>query len=133
MDIPLSISVNEDLYVRYAKLVRVIDGDTVEVVIDLGHNITIKTKVRLAGLDTPSLSDPDMEIRARAIAAKGFVGDWMAMQKGDWPLVIRTFKPQQKNANDLYGRLLAVIENRQGENLNAVLLESGLATPFMIK
>ena len=48
------------MYEYKAKLLRVIDGDTVDCVIDLGFNVRLKERVRLKGIDTPETRTRDL-------------------------------------------------------------------------
>lgn len=62
-----------------AKLVRVIDGDTMELDIDLGFRIVIREKIRLANIDTPETFRPRNDAEKKhGLAAKQFVELWFA-------------------------------------------------------
>ena len=58
------------MYTYKAKLDRVVDGDTVDAHIDLGFDITIHKRIRLAGIDTPESRTRDLEEKKRGLAAK---------------------------------------------------------------
>ena len=58
------------MYEYKAKLDRVIDGDTIDVNMDLGFDITIKKRIRLTGIDSPESRTRDLEEKARGLAAK---------------------------------------------------------------
>tara|TARA_R100001594_G_scaffold68595_1_gene102892 strand:+ start:243 stop:659 length:417 start_codon:yes stop_codon:yes gene_type:complete len=58
------------MYTYKAKLDRVVDGDTIDVNIDLGFDITVHKRVRLAGIDTPESRTRDLEEKKRGLAAK---------------------------------------------------------------
>ena len=58
------------MYTYKAKLDRVIDGDTIDVNIDLGFDIQIKKRVRFAGINTPESRTRYLEEKARGLAAK---------------------------------------------------------------
>ena len=58
------------MYTYKAKLDRVVDGDTIDVHIDLGFDITVHKRVRLAGIDTPESRTRDLEEKKRGLAAK---------------------------------------------------------------
>ena len=49
------------MYEYKAKLLRVIDGDTIDCVIDLGFNVRLKERIRLKGIDTPETRTRDLE------------------------------------------------------------------------
>lgn len=112
-----------DKYIRKAKLVRVIDGDTVELDIDLGFGITIRSRVRVLGINTPETKG---DSRERGLVAKQFTIDWFAKHGPD--VVCRT----TKDKNDSFGRFLAEITSGL-HSLGADLLASGNAVPFMVE
>ena len=58
------------MYIYKAKLDRVIDGDTIDVNIDLGFDIQIKKRIRFVGINTPESRTRDLEEKARGLAAK---------------------------------------------------------------
>lgn len=111
------------LWVYRARAVRVVDGDTLDVVIDCGFHGYRTERLRLLGVNTPELKG---ETRAAGEDAKAFVQDWLAAAgDGDWPLVIRTEQA------DAFGRYLAVVwAANGGACLNDALLAEGLAVPF---
>jgi micrococcal nuclease len=78
------------------EVVRVIDGDTVEILIDLGFNITIKQTVRIKGMNSPETRTKNAEEKAKGLAAKKFAEEWFAQGN----LTVRTHKDEK------YGRML---------------------------
>jgi micrococcal nuclease len=58
------------MYTYKIKLDRVIDGDTIDAEIDLGFNVSIKKRIRFAGINTPESRTRDLEEKARGLAAK---------------------------------------------------------------
>lgn len=106
---------------RYrAKAVRVIDGDTIVMDIDLGFRTMIMSEpVRLAGINTPELIGVDA---ARARQAKEFVEVWLS---DDPTLYIQT---QLAHEREKYGRILAMV-HRESDlvSLNDRLLDADLA------
>ncbi len=58
------------MYVYKAKLDRVVDGDTLDAIIDLGFDITVHKRIRLAGINTPESRTRDLEEKKRGLAAK---------------------------------------------------------------
>ena len=58
------------MYEYKAKLLRVIDGDTIDCVIDLGFNVRLKERIRFKGIDTPETRTRDLEEKKLGIAAK---------------------------------------------------------------
>jgi micrococcal nuclease len=58
------------MYIYKAKLDRVVDGDTLDAIIDLGFDITVHKRIRLAGINTPESRTRDLEEKKRGLAAK---------------------------------------------------------------
>lgn len=116
----------KDFYIRRAKLIRVIDGDTLEMEIDLGFHITIVNRVRLARIDAPEMRSRSAEERLKAHLAKTYVEAWFAKahEEGEW-VIIRSEK------GDSFGRYIAELYTPlTNKNLSDGLLEAGLASFF---
>jgi micrococcal nuclease len=114
-----------------ATVVRIVDGDTLYLDIDLGFFIRMTIDVRLKGLNTPEIRG---EARAAGLQAKAFVEQ--ALPPGTLVLV-KTFKAEK------YGRYLAEVRYLPGARtrdeiaangrlLNQELLDRGLAVPYMV-
>jgi len=113
------------MYLYRAKPVRVIDGDTIEVLVDLGFGLIMGTeklpfRVRVLGVDTPELHSKEDDTRHKAVLAKEFTAHWIEVatvaDKTGWPLVIETEK------DDSFGRWLAKVSRVDGKVLSADLL-----------
>lgn len=85
------------MYDYKAKVLRVIDGDTIEVEIDLGFNLYYNTKVRLAEVNTPERGQPDYD------KAKEFVVNFCKNCKDI------VYLKTAKTGDDKYGRYLAYV------------------------
>lgn len=93
------------MYQYRFSLVRVIDGDTLVVDIDLGFYVTVRQTVRLVGINTPELHATDPMVRCEAQKAKEFVELWFQQQnESKMDLTLRSEKPI---STDKYGRWLA--------------------------
>ena len=89
---------------RVVKINRVVDGDTIDVTIDLGFDLMKKERVRVAGVDTPEKRTRDLEEKALGIDATNWLKEKLeGAIKGDDELVIRT---ELKGGVGKYGRLL---------------------------
>lgn len=113
-------------WVFRASLARVVDGDTLDLIIDAGMHDRRVERVRLLGVNTPEVRGvPD---RAPGLAAAAYVRQWLALATfppWDFPLVIQTTK------TDDFGRYLAdVWRGIDGAHLNDDLLTSGHAVPY---
>lgn len=97
----------------------VVDGDTVDVLLDKGIHSYDRITVRLDGIDTAEIYGPDASERGDTHAA--FVEEWMedAVVVGDgWPLTVQTIEPGKYNE-----RWIGTIENYAGERLADALFD----------
>lgn len=105
-------------YVHRARGLYAVDGDTLDVELDLGKYgtsvVLVRARLRLEGVDTPERGAPGYTA-ARTLTAELTV---------DRELVVATSKP------DKYGRQLAHVTLPDGRDLAAVLLEHELARPY---
>ena len=114
---------------RVVKINRVVDGDTIDVTLDLGFSLTKKERVRIAGVDTPEKRTRDKEEKTLGIDAT----NWMKQKltdtiKGDEELVIRT---ELKGGVGKYGRLLGWLYVGDDEfSLNEQMITEGYAWPY---
>lgn len=115
------------MYEYRARLSRVIDGDTVDLQVDLGFHMKADLRFRVLGINTPELRGGTVDSRMVAQAAKARVRELLTCDGLDWPLQIKTTK------SDSFGRWLAEIWFPHPDglaSLAAVLLEEGLAVPY---
>lgn len=112
------------LYIYQATCERVVDGDTLDLVIDLGLSVFVRERIRLHGLDTPETYGvpKDSEEYAAGMAAKIFVEERVLCLNE--PLTVKTIKDRKGK----YGRYLARIYlPRTNEDLNEALIQAGHA------
>lgn len=103
---------------RYkAKVLKWVDGDTVDLYVDLGFYHFVKTRFRLYGIDTPERGQLNWS-EATALASK--------LAPVDSEVVIEVYKSADK-----YGRWLVNIKV-QDESVNEALVAAGLAVPYMV-
>lgn len=123
-----------DLYRYRATVVRWIDGDTVDMDVDLGFGVTIRQRFRLHGVDTPELHprrkdfEVDGQVDEAARAEESRRGrEALAFVERSAPagevLDIRTIKDRKGK----YGRYLVEIVGVDGEDVGIALYEAGLA------
>lgn len=106
------------MYQYAASLVRVIDGDTVVLSVDLGFSTHVEQHIRLNGVNAPEHGTTEGD------AATAFTTDWFTQHAG--PLTLSTVKDKQEK----YGRYLGTITTADGANLNNALVLSGNAAPY---
>ena len=80
-----------DFSYRINKVTKIIDGDTIDVILDLGFDILHKSRVRLFGIDTPESRTRNKEEKKRGLISKAFLKDKIKLAK---KLTIRTHKDQ---------------------------------------
>jgi micrococcal nuclease len=114
---------------RVVKIDKVVDGDTIDVTIDLGFDLYKKERVRIAGVDTPEKRTRDLEEKALGIDATY----WMKKQledtiAGDEELIIRT---ELKGGTGKYGRLLGwLYVGDDTVSLNEQMITEGYAWEY---
>jgi endonuclease YncB( thermonuclease family) len=104
-----------------AQLIRVIDGDTVEVEIKPWFGVRLITRVRLYGIDAPELHSPCADERARAEAARDFLQGFVGAE----PVYLNNIR-----RGKYYGRVIASLSNHEGKDASEALLASGHASPY---
>ena len=111
------------------KINRVVDGDTIDVTIDLGFDLYKKERVRVAGVDTPEKRTRDKEEKVLGIDATNWLKERLeAAIKGDDELTIRT---ELVGGVGKYGRLLGWLYIGDAEvSLNEQMIEEGYAWAY---
>ena len=106
-----------------------VDGDTIDVTIDLGFDLMKKERVRIAGVDTPEKRTRDLEEKALGIDATNWMKEKLeGAIKGDDELVIRT---ELKGGVGKYGRLLGWLYVGDGDiSLNEQMITEGYAWEY---
>jgi micrococcal nuclease len=111
-------------YVREVK--SVVDGDTIDVVIDLGFNVLFEQRVRLAGIDTPESRTSDKAEKALGLEAKEYLKKQLKDAKS---IVIRT---EKMDSSEKYGRILGWLYiNGESESINNKMIIDGYAWGYL--
>ena len=108
--------------IAYRHVDRVVDGDTIDVTIDLGFNVWIKERLRLYGLNTPETRTKDAEEKERGLKAKRYVENQVNSNQGKIQI--------QSLGRGKYGRVLAEIWVGKN-NINELLISNGHAEIYM--
>ena len=114
---------------RVTKIKKVVDGDTIDVVIDLGFDLMKTERVRIAGVDTPEKRTRDLEEKALGLDATNWLkGKLEETIKGDEELIIRT---ELKGGVGKYGRLLGWLYVGDSDiSLNEQMITEGYAWAY---
>ena len=113
-----------EYYVK--KVTKVVDGDTIDVDIDLGFDISFSSRVRLAGIDTPESRTRDLAEKALGLEAK----EYLKKALGDAKSVV--IKTEKMNSSEKYGRILGwIYVNGDTVSLNDMMINDGYAWGYM--
>ena len=111
-------------YVREIK--SVVDGDTIDVVIDLGFNVLFEQRVRLAGIDTPESRTSDKAEKVLGLEAKEYLKKQLKDAKS---IVIKT---EKMDSSEKYGRILGWLYiNGESESINNKMIIDGYAWGYL--
>ena len=105
---------------KVSSVVRVVDGDTVDVILDLGFGLFKKERVRVAGVDTPEKRTRNLKEKKLGYDATHFAERWFAKEGG---ITVKTSKDGK------YGRMLGHFWNGE-ECFNTQLVELGYAFEY---
>jgi micrococcal nuclease len=113
-----------EYYVR--KVENVVDGDTIDVLIDLGFDILFQSRVRLAGIDTPESRTSDKAEKVLGLESKEYLKKHLKDAKS---VIIKT---EKMDSSEKYGRILGwVYVNGDTESLNDKMINDGYAWGYM--
>ena len=111
---------------RVKKVLSVVDGDTIDVEIDLGFDISITKRVRLAGIDTPESRTSNKYEKTLGLESKAFLKQRLASAQ---TVVIRTEKP---DSSEKYGRVLGWLYlDEDKTSFNETMIASGYAWSYL--
>ena len=113
-----------EYYVR--KVENVVDGDTIDVLIDLGFDILFASRVRLAGIDTPESRTKDLAEKALGLEAKEYLKKSLKDAKS---VVIKT---EKMDSSEKYGRILGWLYiNGDTISVNDHMINDGYAWGYL--
>jgi micrococcal nuclease len=118
---------NKDPYIyRVKQVLKVVDGDTIDADIDLGFDISLTKRVRLAGIDTPESRTTDKREKALGLESKDWLKNRLEFAKD---IVIKTQLP---DSTEKYGRILGKLYiNNEETSLNEQMIDEGYAWSYM--
>ena len=110
------------MYEYKATIRRVVDGDTVDVTLDLGFDILYNNRIRLLGIDAPESRTRDLEEKSLGLAAKDRVKELCPVGS---TVILRT----TKDGKGKFGRILGEIFVEE-QSVNKLLVEEGHAVEY---
>ena len=114
---------DRDPYIyRIREIHKVVDGDTIDADIDLGFDISLTKRIRLAGVDTPESRTTDLKEKAMGLESK----EWLKKKlEGAKDIIIKTELP---DSTEKYGRIIGhLFINGQETSLNNQMIDEGYA------
>ena len=115
------------MYEYKCKVKRVVDGDTMDVILDLGFDVHHAVRVRLAGIDTPESRTRDKDEKARGKLSKAFLKESIKGKK----IVLKT---KIKDSKGKFGRVIAEVwaefENGSLRNINELMIKECYAVKY---
>tara|TARA_R100000278_G_scaffold83653_1_gene64142 strand:- start:885 stop:1283 length:399 start_codon:yes stop_codon:yes gene_type:complete len=118
---PKTIIKIKKMYRYKANLIRVIDGDTIDALVDLGFDVWIKKRVRLYGINTPETRTKDVEEKKAGKAAMARLVEILSESNNEFIL--------QSHGVGKYGRCLGTLFI-DDTNINMLLLNEGHAEEY---
>jgi micrococcal nuclease len=114
------------MYQYKAKVLKVLDGDTVDIDLDLGFNIVLANqRVRMAGIDTPESRTVNTEEKVRGQLSKKRLAEKLPV--GSW---VRIETQKSDSNDDKFGRILAVFIMEDGTSLNQWMIDNNYAVLY---
>ena len=106
---------------RVKSIVKIIDGDTFDCIMDLGFDLLLEARVRMAGIDTPESRTRDLEEKKFGLLAK----EWLISHLND-DIIIST---ELDNEKGKFGRVLGTVW-AEGTNINEKMIEEHMAVRY---
>ena len=114
------------MYQYNCKINKVLDGDTVDIDLDLGFNIVlVNQRVRMAGVDTPESRTSNKEEKPRGLLSKKKLAEKLPV--GSWQIIETQ---RSDNNDDKFGRILGVFLLEDGTRVNDWLIKNNYAVPY---
>jgi micrococcal nuclease len=111
---------------RIKKVANVVDGDTIDVEIDLGFSVSYAQRLRLAGIDTPESRTTDKMEKALGLESKEYLKSKLKDAKD---IIVKTEKP---DSSEKYGRILGwVYVDGSSKSVNEQMIEDGYAWGYL--
>ena len=118
------------MYEYRCKILRIVDGDTVDVDIDLGFGVWLKKeRVRIMGIDTPESRTRDKEEKKFGLAAKAWVKQQMPV--GSHQILKTEIDKSGEDKKGKFGRILGdFLMGEKGTRLTEMMKKAGHAVPY---
>ena len=115
-----------DFSYRVDKVTKIVDGDTIDVMLDLGFDIKYKSRVRLFGIDTPESRTRDKVEKKYGLLSKKFLQEQIKKSK---KVTIKTYKGDETGK---FGRILGDVFI-DGKSVNTLMCQKGHAVEYYVQ
>ena len=115
------------MYTYKAKLVRVINGDTLDIEIDLGFDLVTRQRLKLYGINTPDSKSPDNDIKQKGLDVKNRLIEVLPKE-----FTVTTILNKRGKYGRILGNIYIVDEKNNKVCINELLVEEGHATRYNI-
>jgi micrococcal nuclease len=117
---------DRDPYIyRIKEIHKVVDGDTIDASIDLGFDISLEKRIRLAGVDTPESRTTDANEKKLGLESKEWLKNRLQFAKD---IIIKTELP---DSTEKYGRIIGhLFINNESTSLNEQMIDEGYALAY---
>jgi len=113
------------MYEYKARLIRVIDGDTIDADIDLGFGVWVRQRVKLYGINTPDSKSKDPEVRDKGIASRNKLIEILPRE-----FVVQTILNKRGKFGRVLGNLFVQVDEHHKQNINDTMVEEGVAIHY---
>jgi micrococcal nuclease len=113
------------MYEYKARLIRVIDGDTIDADIDLGFGVWVRQRIKLYGINTPDSKSKDPEVRDKGIASRNKLIEILPRE-----FVVQTILNKRGKFGRVLGNLFVQVDEHHKQNINDTMVEEGVATHY---
>ena len=113
------------MYTYQCNTVRVIDGNTVDAIIDLGFNVTIRQRIKLYGVNVDDIRSTEDAIRSKAIDSKNKLIELLGNE-----FVCETMLNKRGKAGRIMGKISKIAPDGSKTNINQQLIDLGFAKQF---
>jgi len=113
------------MYTYGVKLVRVIDGDTIDAEIDLGFNVIMRQRIRLYGISAPDAHTKDLTIKERGLEAKQRLTELLPRE-----FIVETIVNKRGKVGRIMGILYIKDDDDAYINVNDIMVDEGHAVRY---
>ena len=113
------------MYTYQCNTIRVIDGNTVDAVIDLGFNGTIRQRIKLYGVNVDDIRSTDEDKKSNAIVAKNKLTELLGQE-----FICETIMNKRGKAGRIMGKLFTLDASKSKTDVNQKMIEDGYAEKF---